>query len=175
MLWVFLSHFTILIKNYNPSKIENWVRVPTELEHYLPEEKITQAGFWAWHFFIGLIDSLNWSRAPSSDLNPFFKYSLIGIMEFMSQNVTKDKQKLQQMHKVSFSLFFEWTYDIFKFKKILICAYRVYLSTHIHLEMQLNGISRREDVDAYFQSRGLEACLNNTNLSLIEYWNTALL
>ena len=105
MLWVFLSHFTILIKNYNPSKIENWVRVPTELEHYLPEEKITQAGFWAWHFFIGLIDSLNWSRAPSSDLNPFFKYSLIGIMEFMSKHVTKDKQKLQQMHKVSFSLF----------------------------------------------------------------------
>ena len=35
----------------------------------------------------------------------------------------------------------------FVFQKILICTYRVYLSTHFNLECQLNGITRQEDID----------------------------
>lgn len=97
------------------------------------------------------------------------KFSLISILEFLSIHITKDEMKLQQIHKVRFSLFSIEHMIYCDFQKILICTYRVYLSTHIHLECQLNGITRREEIDKYFRSRALEACLNNTNLSLIEY------
>ena len=144
----------------------------------------------------------NWVRIPTCcepDFDDKFisEFSLISMMSYMNAKKTNDSRGIQNLYKViifdPYILMFGPLYSnvwppIFnfetKFQRLISVAYQLYISTHLNLEFQHLQMGDSANATEFFERRGAEMALNNTDASLVpiefvyeaeEDWNTRAL
>lgn len=102
---------------------------------------------------------------PELEDNRITQYSLISLLEYLQENVVKDKTKIQQLHKVKlYSGYLPVFTDLVQ--KILVVTYNVYIASHLNLELEFLKMDESEKAHEWFRQRARSLALNNTEMSL---------